>query len=61
MAKKNQKIRNATKEAGLKLWQVARAYGMTESSFSRMLREELPEDVQTAILEIILLLKKRVG
>jgi len=53
------KIRIATKAAGLKLWQVAKAYGMTESSFSRILREELPEDIQSALLDIIHNLKMR--
>ncbi|NLV20483.1 MAG: hypothetical protein GXY49_00610 [Syntrophomonadaceae bacterium] len=59
MTKQNLEIRKATKEAGLKLWQVAEAYGMTESSFSRMLRKELPLEVQEVILEIIFNLKKR--
>lgn len=59
MTKQNLEIRNATKEAGLKLWQVADAYGMTESSFSRFLRKELPPDIQSAILEIIHHLKNR--
>ncbi|HPT70466.1 MAG TPA: hypothetical protein PKW50_09980 [Syntrophomonas sp.] len=59
MTKQNMKIRIATKAAGLKLWQVAKAYGMTESSFSRILREELPEDIQSALLDIIHNLKMR--
>jgi len=59
LTKQNLEIRKATKEAGLKLWQVAEAYGMTESSFSRMLRKELPLEVQEVILEIIFNLKKR--
>lgn len=59
MTKQNLEIRKATKEAGLKLCQVAEAYGMTESSFSRMLRKELPLEVQEVILEIIFNLKKR--
>ncbi len=59
MTKQNMKIRIATKAAGLKLWQVAKAYGMTESSFSRILREELPAEIQSAILGIIHNLKNR--
>ena len=59
MTKQNLEIRNATKEAGLKLWQVADAYGMTESSFSRFLRKELPPDIQSTILDIIHHLKNR--
>jgi hypothetical protein len=59
LTKQNLEIRKATKDAGLKLWQVAKEYGMTESSFSRILRDELPEEIQAAILEIIHNLKIR--
>lgn len=50
---KNNDIREATKKAGLKLWQVAEAYGMQDSNFSRKLRQELPSDEQAKILAII--------
>lgn len=49
----NSRIRTAAKVRGVRLWQVAEAYGVTGSTFSRMLRHELPEDKQAKILTII--------
>lgn len=40
--KKNTKVREAAKAAGVCLWQVAEVLGMQESAFSRKLRYELP-------------------
>lgn len=41
----NEDIRRAAAGAGVKLWQVAEAMGMADSSLSRKLRRELaPED-----------------
>lgn len=51
-------IRNAAGSCGLKLWQVADAIGLTDSSFSRLLRKELPEEKKAQILEIIERLSK---
>ncbi len=53
MEKKNKEIREAAKKAGVKLWQIADAIGITDGNFSRKLRHELPEDEQRRILEII--------
>lgn len=50
---KNQRIREAAKNAGVKLWQIADAVGINDGNFSRKLRHELPEDEQRRILEII--------
>lgn len=49
----NMKIREAAKTAGVHLWQVAMAYGINDSNFSRKLRTELPEKEQKKILNII--------
>lgn len=49
----NQRIREAAKAAGVKLWQVAEAYGLSDGNFSRKLRRELPADEQARILQII--------
>ncbi len=49
----NEKIRRAMGAAGLKQYEVAEALGMLESSFSRKLRDELPEDEQKRILDVI--------
>lgn len=46
----NEIIRQATKDAGLKLWEVAETVGVTDSTFSKMLRREFPEAKQQAIL-----------
>lgn len=51
--RKNQKIRLTAGGCGIKLWQVAEAIGMNESSFSRKLRQELPPEEQDKILAII--------
>ena len=49
----NAQIRTAAKEAGVKLWEVAEYCGVTDSTFSRQMRRELPEDKQRQILKAI--------
>ena len=49
----NKEIRNAARIAGVCLWQVADAYGVTDSHFSRKLRKELPDAEKAKILRII--------
>lgn len=49
----NLEIRAAAKTAGIKLWKIADALDMTDSTFSRKLRHELPEDEKTRIMSII--------
>lgn len=51
--KANMKIREKARNSGIRLWQIADALGMQESSFSKKLRNELPDDEQKKILEII--------
>ena len=50
---KNRRIRDAANANRVKLWEVAAALGIADSSFSRKLRFELPEDEQTRIVGII--------
>lgn len=50
---KNQEIRAAAKAAGIKLWKIAEALEMTDSTFSRKLRHELPDDEKAHVMEII--------
>ena len=50
---KNNDIKEAAKRAGVRLWQVAEAYGMNDGNFSRKLRKELPQEEKEKILEII--------
>ena len=49
----NQVIREAAKASGIKLWQVAEAYGLNDGNFSRKLRHELPGAEQQKIIGII--------
>lgn len=43
--------------AGLKMWEVAEAYGKLDTNFSRMLRRELPDEKKAEIRDIIARLK----
>lgn len=50
---KNQDIRREILGSGLKLWQIAEALGITDATFSRKLRKELPDETKTQIRGII--------
>ena len=54
----NEDVRQAIKEANLKYWQVANAYGLTDGNFSRLLRNGLSEEKREKIMCIIKNLKK---
>lgn len=49
----NTEIRQAAAENGLKLWEVAEALGVADSTFSRKLRRELPSEQRDHILRMI--------
>lgn len=49
----NKEIRAAIVLKGLKHWEVARALGIHDSNFSRLLRKELPENKKNEILKVI--------
>ena len=49
----NVKIRDAAKQAGGYLWEVAERWGGNDGNFSRKLRRELPADEQEKIIAII--------
>lgn len=49
----NREIREAAKAAGIKLWQVAEKFGISDGNFSRKLRRELPEEERERVLNII--------
>lgn len=51
--KTNKTIRNAAKEKGVKLWQIADEIGINDGNFSRKLRHELPPEETAMILAII--------
>lgn len=49
----NKEIRVAAKNAGIYLWEIAKAYGINDGNFSRKLRQELPGEEKEKILAII--------
>ena len=49
----NKEIRSVAKNAGVRLWEVAAAYGINDGNFSRKLRQELPQEEKEKILAII--------
>lgn len=49
----NQDIRRTAAANGVRLWQVAEACGMTDSSLSRLLRRELPPAKKQELVAII--------
>lgn len=49
----NMEIRSSAKRAGVKLWEVAEAIGISDGMFSRKLRRELPEAERRKILNIV--------
>ena len=55
----NTEIRDQAKALNVKLWQIADCLGVTDSTFSRKLRKELPEPEKSRILEIIENLSKQ--
>ena len=53
MMKPNQDVRNAVKEIGFRLWELAEALGIYDGNLSRKLRRELPTDQKEHILRTI--------
>ena len=50
---KNVKIREAAKQTGVYLWELAERFGCNDGNFSRKLRRELPAAEQDKIIAII--------
>lgn len=50
---KNLDIRQAAKEANVRLWQIAERIGVNDGNFSRKLRKELSVEEKTKIRAII--------
>ncbi len=57
----NMEIRREAAKNDLKLWEIAEACGMTDSTFSRKLRRELPSEQRNHILKVIAELAERKG
>ena len=49
----NLEIRTAAQKAGVRLWQIAEAYGVNDGNFSRKLRKELSMEETKKIMDII--------
>jgi len=49
----NSQIREKAKQNNIHLWQIANKLGITDSTFSKKLRFELPKDETQKILSII--------
>lgn len=49
----NKEIRSRAAEKGVYLWEIADKIGLRDSSFSRKLRKELPENEKQHIFKII--------
>lgn len=49
----NLRIRQAAVQARVKLWEIADALNITDATFSRKLRKELPAEEQERIITII--------
>lgn len=55
---KNNDIRQKAQKLNVKLWQIAEELGVTDSTFSKMLRKELSAEQKEKIFTIITTLKK---
>lgn len=49
----NDDIRKSARAAGVKLWQVAEELGISEFTFSRRLRHELPDNEKAEVFRAI--------
>ena len=50
---KNLDLRNSAKAAGIPLWRIADALGVSEPTMTRKLRHELPENEKKQLLDLI--------
>ena len=49
----NNDVKNCIRENGLAQWQVSKMIGISESYFSKILRDELPDDYKNALISAI--------
>ena len=61
MLKENQGVRKAARVAGVPLWKIAAAVGVSEPTLIRWLRFPLPEDKEHRIMEAISALEQEVS
>ena len=53
MSKTNERVRTELKKNGMYQWQLAKRLGVSEPTFTRMMREELPDEEQDRLVSII--------
>lgn len=53
MKRANEDIRQAAQGKNIYLWQVAQRFGVSDSNFSRLLRQELPKEKKDRMFQII--------
>lgn len=58
---KNKAIREYAKSCGVRLWEIAEAYGLSDQNFSRKLRHELPDEEKQRIMQIIVAIRSERG
>lgn len=58
---KNQEIKNMAKQNGVRMWMIADALGIADTTFCRKLRRELPAEEKERIFAIIDRLAKEAG
>jgi len=49
----NESLRTAARKARVPLWKIADALGVSEATFTRMMRRELPKDKHEQVMSII--------
>lgn len=49
----NQEIRAAVKRSGIRMWQLAEALGIADTTLCKRLRKELSDNERKSILEVI--------
>ena len=61
MSQENEGVRRAARAAGIPLWRIAAAIGVSEPTMCRWLRFPLPEDKEKSIMSAITELSREVG
>jgi len=59
MEKKNKDVREAIKKNGITFWEIADQLGIADTTFSKRLRKELPEEIKAEIFNAVEKLKKQ--
>lgn len=53
MCKENENVRKAARSAGISLWRVAAAIGVSEPTMTRWMRHPLPEEKEQRVMAAI--------